>query len=170
MLVESMKRSGWPWTPSLYVCIPVYLSRCNSGSMLCEVIISPLCPMSKYATMAMVGVRFVRTFILVESMAQSGWPWTNRKYVCMSGAVLLGLIQCHILILIRCHDILQWRSPVLIMLVESMERSGWPWTNRRYVGIPVLELEVALRVQFSVRSHSHAYFFVKIYYHGDGRC
>ena len=46
-------------------------------------------------------------------------------------------------------------------MVELMERSRWPWTNRKYVCIPVLDLEASIRVQFSVKSSSRTHFLSK---------
>ena len=120
ILVASMERSGWPWANSKYVCIAVLdCIRVKTGrSSKCEVIISHSCFLSKYTSMAMVGVHLSWS---VESMERYRWAWTNRKYVCVvvpDFKVYSGSIQCEVIISPSCSNtiILQWRWSVRVHL------------------------------------------------------
>ena len=168
-----MTWSRWPWTNRMYVCICLYFCVFEFlGVIRVRCSVRPWSDphfLSQYTIMVMVGVRlswlnpndildsgrtdctFVflwlafdrvigvrsrkgrnstffppvkthlngddfRAFILVKPMAQSRWPWTNRRYVCipvcLTLVLLLGfhLVWGHDLsLLITFQNILQWR-------------------------------------------------------------
>ena len=168
MLIESMARSRWPWTNRMYVCVCLYFCVLEFlGVIRVRCSVRPWSDphfLSQYTIMVMVGVRL--SWLNPNDILDSGRTDCTFVFLWLAFDRVIGVRS-------RQGHNSTFFPPVKIhlngdafrafILVKPMARSRWPWTNRLYVYVHVLDL-VFIRVP------STPLLLVKICYNGDRWC